>query len=237
MKKLLLIASLSLCGCAHQPPPIVSFDLPEKAQSISVAVEDLRPENEKKKEDETFSLSVVRAGYGITRVGDETTSPPITDVFRWMVFERLGGTEKDLKISIHHMVVYLNAKSRMRRQSVGAGIGVLFGGVGILAGASIGGNTTASTVNISQSLVDREQFERNSRAEPRHAFYSKEENPENAPVFVTYIDATVNGKRIFVRTMAPITAPEGQFAFVLAVKGAIQYWLDQYSDSQPGKLE
>jgi len=232
MKKLLIIASLSLCACAHQPPPIVSFDLPGEVKSISVAVEDLRPENEKKKEDETFSYSVVRAGYGITRVGDETTSPPITDVFRWMVFERLGKTEKNLKITVYHMVVYLNAKSKMRRRSVGAGIGILFGGIGMITGAEIGGSTTASTVNISQSLVDRKQFERDSKAEARHAFYSKEENPENAPVFVTYIDAAVNDKRVFVRTMAPITAPEGQFAFVLAVKGAIQYWLDHYADAQ-----
>jgi hypothetical protein len=81
--------------------------------------------------------------------------------------------------------------------------------------------------------TDRDLFERNSdKLEARRAFYSKEENPENAPVYVIYIDAAINGKRVFVRTMAPVSAPEGQFPFVLAVKGAIHYWLDQYSSGR-----
>jgi hypothetical protein len=226
MKRLLIVVSFFLCACVHQPPAIVSFDLPDEAQSISVQLEDLRPENEKEKADKILSTYITSAGYGITRVGDETTSPPITDVFRWMVFERLGETEKDLKITVHHMVAYLNMKSKLRRLVIGAGLGGLLG-------AYIGVNSTASTVNISQSLVDREQFERNhSRAEARRGLYSEEENPGNAPVFVIYIDAAVNGKRVFVKTMAPITAPEGQPPFVLAVKGVVQYWLDQYSSQR-----
>ena len=230
MKKAALIVSLFLCACAHQPQPI-PFDLPAEAQSISVPVEDLRPENEKIKENVVFSTSVVSSQYGIYRIGVETLSPPMMDVFCWMVYERLGKTEKDLKISVYHMVVYSNKKSELRRGAVGAGIGVLFGGVGIIIGSTIGSNTVAPTVNISQSLVDREQFERNKQ-EARRAFYTEEENPGKASVFVTYIDAAVNGKRVFVRTMAPFIAPEGEAPFALAVKGAIQYWLDQYSSSQ-----
>ncbi|MDR1229116.1 MAG: hypothetical protein LBK55_08915 [Azoarcus sp.] len=225
MKKLLMIASLFLSACAHQPPPPVSFDLPDEARSISVPLEDLRPENEKEKDDKLFSLLVTSSQYGITRVADGTTFPPVMDVFRWMAFERLKETEEDLKISVYHMVAYLNQKSRLRRQAIG-------GGIGGIIGAVIASSTAATTVNISQSLVDRDMFERNARAEARRAFYSKEENPEDAPVFVIYIDAAVNDKRVFVRTMAPITAPDGQYPFVLAVKGAIQYWLDQYSSNQ-----
>jgi len=146
------------------------------------------------------------------------------EVFRWMVFERLKETEKDLKISVYHMVAYLNVKSLLRRQAIGAGMGGFIGAV-------VASSAAASTVNISQSLVDQGQFERDSRAEARHAFYSEEENPGDAPVFVIYIDAAVNDKRVFVRTMAPSTASDGQ-PFVLAVKGAIQYWLDQYADKQ-----
>jgi hypothetical protein len=124
--------------------------------------------------------------------------------------------------------------------------------LGGLVGSAITSGTVATTVNISQSLVDREQFDRNGgKMEARRAFYSEEENPGNASVFVIYIDAAINGKRVFVRTMAPATstegyfpsraiaaqgcpidpdaAPEGQFPFVLAVNGAIQYWLEQYS--------
>jgi hypothetical protein len=228
MKKLLITASFFFCACAHQPPAIVSFDLPDQAQSISIPIEDLRPENEKEKKGKVFTTYLMSPGYGIFRVGDETTSPPIMDVFRWMVFERLGETEKDLNVSVYHMVVYRNLKSRMRGLAVA---GILAGPVG----AIIASNTTASTVNISQSLADRELFDRNSKTETRRAFYSKEENPEDAPIFVIYIDAAINGKRVFVKTMAPEVAPEGQQPFVLAVKGAIQYWLDQYSSQhRPG---
>ena len=226
MKKLLVIASLFLCACAQQPT-LVTFDLPEEAQSLTVPVEDLRPENEKIKNDVMFSTILTSRSYGIARVGDQTTSPPMMDVFRWMVYERLNGTEKDLKISVYHMVAYLNMKSRARRTAIGAGLGGLLG-------AAIASHSTASTVNISQSLVDRDLFESTNKPnlEARRAFYSTEENPKNAPVFVIYIDAAVNDKRIFIRTMAPSDALEGQFPFVLAVKGSIQYWLDQYSSNQ-----
>ncbi|MCL2162734.1 MAG: hypothetical protein FWH56_12880 [Betaproteobacteria bacterium] len=227
MKKfLMVVASLFLCACAHQPT-VVTFDLPEEAQSISVPIEDLRPESEKIKHDVTFSTILTSRSYGIARVGDQTTSPPMMDVFRWMVYERLNGTEKDLNISVYHMVAYLNVKSRARRSAIGFGLGGLIG-------ATIAFHSTVSSVNISQALVDRDLFESTNKPnlEARRAFYSPEENPKNAPVFVIYIDAAVNDKRIFVRTMAPSDAPEGQFSFVLAVKGAIQFWLDQYSGGQ-----
>jgi hypothetical protein len=225
MKKILLVASIFLCACAHKPVS-VSFGLPEEAKTISIPVEDLRPENEKIKTDLVFSTQILSKQYAIYRVGDETTIPPITDVFRWRVFERLGKTEKNLKISVYHMVAYLNMKSQLRRHSVGFAIGGLLG-------SAIATSTVASTVNISQSLVDREQFDRNGgKLEARRAFYSEEENPGKASVFVIYIDAAINDKRVFVRTMAPLTASEGQYPFVPAVNGAIQYWLDQYQSNQ-----
>jgi len=220
VKKLALIVSLFLCACAHTPVP---FDLPAEAQSISIPVEDLRPESEKN--DEIFSLLVTSSQYGIYRKGDKTLSPPITDIFRWMVFERLGETEKNLKISVYHMVVYMNMKSMLRRQAFAFPIG---GAIGVI----IAGNTVASTVNISQSLVDREQFEHSSKTEAHRAFYSEEENPGNAPIFVIYIDAAVKDKRVFIKTIAPLSAPDGQYPLALAVEGAIQYWLDQYSSTK-----
>ena len=225
MKAFSIVASLFLAACAHGPVAPVPFDLPAEAQSLSIPIEDLRPENEREKQDKLFSLLVTSRQYGIHRIGDGTVSPSMPEVFRWMVFDRLKETEKDLKISVYHMVAYLNRKSKMRRQAIGAGLGGAIGAV-------IASRTVTSTVNISQSLVDREQFARDSRAEARHAFYREEENPGDAPVFVIYIDAAVNDKRVFVRTMAPLTAPDGQYPFVLALKGAIQYWLDQYTGKQ-----
>jgi hypothetical protein len=86
MKKLLLIVPLLLCACA---PAITRVDLPGSDQSISVPVEDLRPENEKKTE--IFSSMVTSSGYGIYRMGDETLEPSMTSFFRRLVFEKLGG--------------------------------------------------------------------------------------------------------------------------------------------------
>lgn len=87
---------------------------------------------------------------------------------------------------------------------------------------------SGSTVNLSQSLVDRNLFDAAGGEEYERAFYTEAENPEKASVFVIYIDADVNGKSVFVKTMAPSKAPDGQNPHARAVESAIQYYLSQY---------
>ena len=216
MKRLLLILPIFLSACAPAP---VRVDMPGTDQSASVPVEDLRSADEKKSE--IFSLMITSSGYGIYRKGDDSLDPPMTQVFRRLAYERIANGQSPI-ITIYHMVVYMNAKSELRRGAVAGGIGGLIGGA-IAAGMSVG-----NSVNVSQSVVDRTQFENAPADEYQRAFYTDAENPEHASVFVIYIDAAVNGKRVFVKTMAPTKAPEGQNAYSLAIQSSIQYYLSQY---------
>jgi hypothetical protein len=224
MKKFLFIVSLSLLlsGCGTSGP--IRVDIPEAARTLSVPTEDLRPESEK--QGTLFSSFVMSSSYGIYRNSDDALDPKMIDIFRWMVYERLGNANGDLKISVYHMIVYVNMKSALRSQAIG-------GALGGIIGATIASMANGRNVNIAQSLVDREQFEK-IKPEVRRAFYTKSENPEKASVFVIYIDASVNGKRLFVKTMAPVThTNEG---YILAMQSAIQYYLDQYVEQVGEKI-
>ena len=188
--------------------------------SSAVVVQDLRPEAEKKSE--IFSYLITSSGYGIYRKGDETLDPPMPQLFRRRAYEASRGTGANPTITIYHMVVYMNLKSQLRGQAIGAGVG------GIIGTAIASGLNAGSTVNISQSIVDRAAFEAGGGDEYERAFYTDEENPNHASVFVIYIDAAINGKRVFVKTLAPTTAPKGEVAYSLAVQSAIQFFLSQY---------
>ncbi|MDR3054952.1 MAG: hypothetical protein LBU53_06060 [Zoogloeaceae bacterium] len=213
MKKLLLLVLLLLNACA---PVVTRVDLSGVDKSSSVQVIDLRPATEK--ESEVFSLLITSKGYGIYRHGDQTLDPPMTQLFRRLAYEKLamGGSVMP-SISIYHMVVYRNIQSTLRKT------------VANMLGGTTGAATVAeNAVNISQSVVDRDQFEKSGAKEYERAFYTNAENPGHAPVFVIYIDAAVGKKRVFVKTMAPAKAPEGQNAYSLAVQSSIQYYLSQY---------
>lgn len=217
MKKLLLALPLLLCACVTQPVNRVT--LPGVDHSGSVPVSDFRPANEKASE--IFSLLISSSAYGIYRKGDETLDPPMTSIFRRRVYEKFGANGQPLSISIHHMVVYLNAKSALRKGAIGAGLG---GVIGSVIASSAANNLG---VNLSQSKVNRAAFEALADREHERSFYTEAENPEKATVFVIYIDAEVNGRRAFIKTLAPSTAPEGQDPYFLAVDSSIQYYLSQ----------
>lgn len=208
---LLLPLLLSLGACA---PVVTKFDMAGTDGSVSVPVTDLRPTIEK--QSEIFSLMITSSEYGLYRKGDATLDPPLTQVFRRRAFEKLGADAmKD--VTIHHMVVYLNLQSELRRGAIGAGFG---GVIGSLIATS--GMTGA---NLSQSLADRAAFD---REEYQRALYTAAENPKKSSVFVVYIDAEIGGRRVFTRTLAPTTGPEGRVPYVLAVDSAIEYYLQQY---------
>ena len=228
MKKLMLLLSLCLTACASTPKA-TRIDMPGPDLSVAVHVDDLRPASEKK--DKIFSLLVTSSGYGIYRKGDSTLDPPAIQAFRRVAYESLGDEVTKAPITVHHLVVYANAKSALRKSSIGIGLGGALGGAigGAVAGVSAQGAEPAQT-NINQSIVDRNAFEKNDD-EYERAYYTDAENPRHASVIVIYIDATIAGKRIFVKTMAPTTVQRGQDAYSVAVQSAIQYWLSQYSAS------
>ena len=210
MKSLfLLLILLNVVGCAQ---PTIKMDVPEIEKSQSITIKDLRPENEK--QSELFSYSISNDAYGIYRKGDETLSPPMVQVFRHRAYEKFGSDKLISEIVVHHMVVYYNGKSAMRS-------GALFGAIGAAISAT-------DDVAIYKSKIDLNDFESVAKEEYKLALYSEKENPEGASVFVIYIDAELNGKRVFVRVMSPSKAPGGEDPYALAVNAAIKYFLEQY---------
>lgn len=214
MKKLLVFLPLALLvGCAH---PISKIEVPDINRSDAVVIKDLRPANEK--QNEIFSLSITSEAYAIYRKGDETLQPPMVRLLQHRAFEKFG---QPMEITVHHMVAYLNLKSGMRRSVLGSSLG------GVV-GAAIASGAESKYPTIASSLADRAEFDSLADKEHRRSFFTEKENPEKASVFVTYIDAEIKGKRAFTKTMSPATAGENQNAQVIAIEGAIQYFLSQY---------
>jgi len=209
MKHLILLIPLLALGCAQ---PTVKVNIPEIQQSSSLIIKDLRPTSEK--ENKIFSLSITSSAYGTYRKGEETLNPPMSQILRHRAFEKFKSSAQPLVITLHHMVVYYNAKSALRK-----------GAMGGLIGAAI---ASGAKVNLLETLADRTEFERLANDEYKRALYTEKENPEKASVFVIYIDAELNGKRTFVKTMAPDKTSDNQNAYASAVEGAIKYFLNQY---------
>lgn len=83
-------------------------------------------------------------------------------------------------------------------------------------------------VTIYSSIVDPNYFESTAKDDYKPALYTEKENPNKAIVFITYIDAEINGKRVFIKTISPTDLPEKQDPFINSVESAIKYYLDQY---------
>jgi hypothetical protein len=133
------------------------------------------------------------------------------------VFEKFG---EPRQLIVHHMVVYNNSAAELRR-------GAAVGAVGGVLGAAIASGPARSSSTASAVIVDREQFDAHAQKEHRRAYYSQDENPEKASVYLVYIDAEINGKRVFVRTIAPEKAQQDR-PHGAAVEAAIEYFLAQY---------
>lgn len=212
----ILSVSLLIGGCAA---PVVKYELANPERSSSVVVSDLRPASER--QSENFSLLITSSAYGISRRGEEEINPPAIQILRHKAFEKFGST-RPLQIKVHHFVSYLNMKSELRSGAIGAGVGGILGAV---IGSAV---ANSSSVNLSQTVVVRSQFDAKAQEEHERAFYTKEENPENASVYVIYLDAEINNKRVFVKTLTPTKPPEGKNAYALAIESTIGFYLSKY---------
>lgn len=222
MKKFLIVLLLPivLAGCAA-PVSRIAVNGPEPVNSAPF--QDLRPKSEK--ESEIFSYLITSAGYAIYRKGDETLSPNAAQLLRRRANERLGvvsGTGPS--VTVHHLVVYWNRKSELRKGAMGNLLG------GVIGGALVWAAEAKNTVNISQTVADSRKF-LGVEDEYERAYFAPEENPGKASVFVTYIDAEIDGKRIFTRTLAPSAAEKGKDPYVVAVEASIDYFLSHFGSS------
>lgn len=213
----LLILSTLIVGCAA---PTVKVDVPNINESNTLSVTNLRPATEK--EDKIFSLSISSDAYGTYRRGDALLNPTATRIFQHRVYEKFSLKNAKPDIKIHHLVVYMNLKSELRRSVTGG----LLGGV---VGAGIAASTQKYGVDGIASIVAQKEFEAFDE-EYKRALYSEKENPNKASVYFVYLDAEINGKRVFVKTMTPVRLPKENTKnpHVAAVETASAFFLDQF---------
>ncbi|WP_244073792.1 MULTISPECIES: hypothetical protein [unclassified Nitrosomonas] len=213
---ILLLSSMFFVGCAA---PIVKVDIPNIKESDAANVADLRPASEK--ENKIFSLAITSEAYGTYRRGDARLNPPVTRILQHRAYEKFNATGEIPKIKIHHLVVYANLKSELRRDVTG-------GFLGGLIGAGIASATQKNVVDGIASVMSEEEFRSLGDEEYKRTLYTEKENPNKASVFIVYLDAEVNGKRTVVKTMTPTKLADGKNPHLAAVETAIAYFLQQY---------
>lgn len=222
MKKM-LVAVLTL-ACAACAPVVTKVSVPDIGKSDAVAVTDMRPASEKERK--IFSLMITSKEYGIWRVGDTRLSPSPVRLLQYQIATQPNGADASPKVEIYHFVVYSNMKSQLRHGAAGAAIG---GVAGALVGdAMVGRDEMAKT-----SLVDEKAFDGMSADEYQRGLYTQAEDPNKASVYIVYIDTSINGKRVFTRTIAPASPKKGaQDPLVTAVQLAIRNQLTKYASTE-----
>jgi hypothetical protein len=216
MKTVLAVLVLMLAGCAG---PITNPNVVDVDQSSTISVIDRRSESEKTAE--TFSYSISNDAYATYRVAEGAVSPPGIILLRHRAHEKFGAAMPSLELVVHHFVVYCNLQSELRRSTFG---GVFAGPLG----AVVAGQLPTAVPNTACTSVDRAGFESLASAEYRRALYSARENPSNASVYIVYIDAEINGKRVFTRTMMPFKKAADADPQVAALEAAVGCQLSQH---------
>lgn len=216
-----LIVGLLALACAGCVPP-AKVDMPDAAKSASLPVSDMRPASEKEKK--IFSLLLTSKEYGVIRIGDSGLSPSPVTVLQYEAFHKLGGA--DHKVAVYHFVVYINAKAHLRSQAIFGGIG---GGLigGMIANSIYNHTTSPETKLINQATFDNVSGEN----EYERAYYTRDEDPSNSPVYIIYLDTDIDGRRILTRTVAPMHQQGNENALADAVELAIKNHLNDYAIS------
>jgi hypothetical protein len=220
LKKLSLVfAVLFLGGCGSQA---VKVDVTDIAKSERIVVKDLRPPKEKLQQ--LFSAWITSEDYGISRKGDDMLEPPAVRLLQHRLYESLGRDQiNPTSLIVHHFVIYQNVKTHARR-------GALFAVFGGIVGAAVAIATENKAPNrasvLSSSLVDGRAFEGLAGEEYKRAFFEPEENEQNVPAFVAYLDAEFDGKRVFVKTVSPALENESiKSPISFAVESVIQEFI------------
>lgn len=208
MKKLLLLVLLFTMNAYASDPEILDAEL---SRSSVLVVKDLRPPFES--ESKTMAWMRTSPDYGISRRNDKLVQPTPIRILQHRVFERLG---PDAKLTVHHFVTYLNSQAALLTALQKGPIRALMDPVS-------GGDAPTS-----KTLPDRSKFESfQLDDEWRRALYTDEENTRMVSVYVTYLDADVDGRRALVRVVTPVTVKAPQRAENLSIDTCIDWWLQQ----------
>lgn len=215
MKRLIVgLLALTCAGCV----PVAKVDVPsDAAKATSLQVSDARPTDEKDKK--FFSLLITSKQYGIIRNGDTNISPSPVDVLKDDAFQKWGA---DHKITVYHFVIYINAKSHLRTMTA-------FGVIGGVAGALVGNALAPKGSSPQTHVIDANTFNTLSGAqEYQRAFYTHDEDPNDTPAFIVFLDTDIDGKRIFTRTVSPFQHMGDSSALAAAVGLAVKDHLSDY---------
>jgi hypothetical protein len=213
-----LIVGLLALACAGCVPP-AKVDMPDAAKSASLPVSDMRPASEKDKK--IFSLLLTSKEYGVIRTGDTGLSPSPVTVLQYDAFHKLGGA--DHKVTVYHFVIYINAKAHLRAQAVFAGIGGIIGGM--ISNSVYNHSTSPETQLVNQSTFDNVSGDN----EYERAYYTRDEDPSNSPVYIIYLDTDIDGKRLFTRTVTPMRQQGKENSLAAGVELAITNHLNDYA--------
>ncbi|MET0331574.1 MAG: hypothetical protein ABW154_09085 [Dyella sp.] len=189
------------------------------AKSDSLPLRDLRPASEK--ENKIFSLLITSKEYGVKRAGDAKLSPVPVRLLQHEAFQKFASTDHPPQVTVYHFVIYENMRSQLRAGAIGAGIGGMLGGI---MGDAIGSHNSSSQTHV----IDEMSFNSGSD-EYLRGQYSAAENPENAAVYIIYVDTDIDGKKVFTRTVASMRLHSDQKnALADAVQLAIKNHLSHY---------
>ncbi|MFY9476440.1 MAG: hypothetical protein WAQ08_02025 [Aquabacterium sp.] len=217
-----IAAALFLSGCAA---PVHKHEVAGLQRSENIHFVDARPKAES--EQELFSALITSDAYATYRYSTSSLDPSAVRLFQHKVFEKFADSAKPVDVKVYHFVSYMNMQSAFRRSSIGAVFGVV--------GAVVAVSTQKNDADFKVNMVDREQFDAITAAnEYTKSFFTEAENPNKAPVFVVYIDADINGKRTFIRGLAPTTRKDGQNPYLYVVENTISAFLDNYQAEAGG---
>ncbi|MBX2857176.1 MAG: hypothetical protein KTR17_00820 [Cellvibrionaceae bacterium] len=214
---LIIFVAVLAVGCTA---PSLKIDVPNLAESSFLLVEDLRPPTEK--ENKAFSYSITSGAYGIYRRGDKLIDPSPVRLLQHEIYKKYASESSFPKVKVHHLVVYNNLKSALRKSATG---GILGGVVGALI---VAGNQKHG-IDVVANLTTEEEFN-SFEKEYQRALYTQEQNPNKVSVNKVYLEAELDGKRTFIMTMTPVELPKevDKNSHVSAIETAIAYFLDQY---------
>ena len=212
MKKLiLLLLPLLLAACATQRMP--EADL---APSEALVVHDQRPAEESERK--IMSLWRDSPAYGIFRGGQGNVHPTDMRLLQHRVFEHYG---PHAVLTVHHMVSYQNMREEILSN-------LHYG----LLPEALHPHISSEEIDAGAKLVDARRFEAETLDnEWKRGTYSEAENEQMGSVYIVYLDAEVEGKRAFIRYLAPAMLPDGKSAYSQDVEQCIRSWMKRIDAS------
>jgi hypothetical protein len=210
--------ALLVLACAGCTPAVTKLNVADISKSDALQVTDKRPASEK--ENKIFSLLITSKEYGVIRTGDVHLSPPPVRLLQHEVYQKFGADGGAHTVTVYHFVIYQNMRTQLRAGAIGAGLG---GALGSVVGNAIASHDAASQTHLTDEMSFNSISEEYLRGQ-----YNASENPDNAAVYIIYVDTDIDGKKIFTRTVASMKPHSDQNPLAAAVELAIKNHLARY---------